>query len=109
MGQDDPDLFGYPTDAAHKLARRTDPHTSHEAAASVLPKLSELRRTVYELLLQAGPYGLTDYAIEEHLHNHGSTYRTRRAELVAMGLVEDAGITRVINGRARKVWRAVSG
>jgi hypothetical protein len=106
MARKEPDLFGYTGEGdPRKLARRSDPHTSHEAAERVVPGLTRLRKQVYDLLLDAGPHGLTDWEIEERLRNHGSTYRTRRAELVEMDWVEAAPGTRIIKGRARKIWR----
>jgi len=88
-----------------ELARRTDPHTSHEAAEKIVPKLTKLRQKVYDRLRQA-KFGMTDYELETWFGEHNSTYRTRRSELTEMGLVEDTGETRIIKGRARKVWRA---
>jgi hypothetical protein len=89
----------------HQLTRRDDPHTSFEAAAKVVPKLREMHKLVWETL-RKHPNGLTDIELEEICGSHGSTYRTRRSELVAMGLVIDTGTTRVINGHNRKVWKA---
>lgn len=42
---------------ARKLARRTDPETSHKAAAKVAPKLSERRREVLEVISCGQLYG----------------------------------------------------
>jgi hypothetical protein len=50
------------------------------------------------------PAGLTDWEMEEISNDHSSTIRTRRAELVEMGLVRTAG-TRKIKGRNRIVWK----
>jgi hypothetical protein len=88
-----------------QLVRHGDPQTSFEAADKVVPKLRLLQRIVYDTL-QRSPLGLTDVELEELCGSHGSTYRTRRAELVELGLVFDTGLTRVINGRKRKVWKA---
>lgn len=85
------------------LARRTDPHTSHRAAELIAPKIKPLQQKVLAVL-RLNDDGLTDYEIEDYYRDHGSTYRTRRAELVDLGIVIDTGKTRIIKGRARKVW-----
>ena len=115
------DLFGdrpYSPRTAHELARGTDPKTSHDAAEQILPRLGKLQAEVYALIRRAGPIGITLYEIEEAFGNHGSTYRTRVAELcgkVAAGtacnppLVRDAGRTKIIKGRARTIWVATRG
>jgi hypothetical protein len=103
-------------------ARRTDPETSHEAAASLKSEtLSEQRARVYDHLKCYGP--MTDTALLGGIHHsevgpHGyipagpkispSGLRTRRSELVRMGLVEDTGRReRLRSGRKAIVWRAV--
>ncbi len=85
-------------------ARSTDPGTSHEAAEAISSNLRKLQAFVLETLREH-PNGLTDYELEEKCGSHGSTYRTRRAELAEMGLVEQCG-HRIIAGSNRNVWRA---
>ena len=89
---------------ADQLARATDPTTSHMAAEAMIPKLRAIQREVYDVLKRAGSKGLTDWEIEGECGSHGSTYRTRRSELTAMGLVMDTGRKRTILGRQRTVW-----
>jgi hypothetical protein len=90
-------------------ARHTDPETSHDAAASV----KELRRrqaAVWYVLDMEGP--LTDeelvkaYAVRwPHFPQSPSGLRTRRAELVARGLVEWTGRRRpLVSGRLAREW-----
>ena len=87
-----------------QLVRNSDPVTSLKAAMRMIPKLKKLQRKVYDALWWAGVRGLTDYELEERLGSHGSTYRTRRSELVECGLAEDSGRKRIIHGSLRVVW-----
>lgn len=88
-------------------ARRTDPATSHAAAASVRnPELDRAR--VYAALAE-GP--MTDEQILERCRAHyapqisPSGARTRRSELVRTGLVRDSGRrTRLSSGRLAIIW-----
>ncbi len=99
------DLFGDQPYDATKLARRSDPSTSREAAEKIVAKLRPLQQRVYEVLKAAGPDGLTDLDLEAKCGSHGSTYRTRRAELVNdKGLVVDTGRRRMQRGRKRIIW-----
>jgi hypothetical protein len=103
------DLLGdipFESKEANQITRRSDPITSFEAGVRVLPRLKEIQSKVYWYLRSIGPHGLADWEIENHFGDHGATYRTRRAELVDLGLVRDTGRTRTINGRKRKVWAA---
>lgn len=97
-------------------ARLTDPETSHAAAASV----GDLRRTQYAVLkmLRKRPTtGFTDEelvdAYQHVMLDHFTAYplqsasgiRTRRSELVRLGLVEYASFTRPMStGRQARVW-----
>ena len=93
---------------AKAQARRTDPVTSHDAAASVrLAPAQELVRKALEL---GGP--MTDEAIWEQLCSMPDNYisrsgaRTRRSELWKMGRVEDSGQrVRTESGRLSIVWK----
>lgn len=102
-------------------ARKSDPVTSHEAAGSITAvKLRESQHAVLRVLgkLRAGA---TDETIAEKYYemvafDHGYPYqspsglRTRRAELVKAGLVEDAGKRkRLASGRNAIVWARVKG
>ena len=86
------DLFEY------ARARRTDPDTSHAAAASVT-KLTDKQQAVVEVMRKMGGE-CTDHALgnryaASHSYNEGlpeqstSGLRTRRSELVSRGLVID--------------------
>ena len=90
-------------------ARRDDPSTSHAAAASVRA-LTPTRRRVWEIVSQQPS---TDFEIRDQWFAtdgppiSDSGLRTRRSELVEMGLLADSGRTRKgPTGRAYTVWRA---
>jgi hypothetical protein len=94
-------------------ARDTDPETSHAAAASLSSeKIRESQALVLGLLRADGP--MTDETLvavveERELRLSPSGARTRRKELVDLGLVEDSGgRVRTGSGRAAIVWRAIS-
>jgi hypothetical protein len=92
-------------------ARSTDPDTSYQAAVSV-GDLTQTQARIYELLLEAAR---TDEEIYERMvERYGETStslsgaRTRRAELVAMGLARDAGgRDRTRAGRLTIIWEAI--
>lgn len=97
-------------------ARRTDRATSHAAARSVRGQ-TETHARILEVL-DAGPPA-TDEQIASRYQAAAamqgwppvspSGLRSRRAELVDMGLVEDSGLRgRTASGRACTVWRAAS-
>jgi hypothetical protein len=90
-------------------ARRTDPATSHEAAASLghLAPAQELVRKALEL---GGP--MTDEGIWAQLCSMPDNYisrsgaRTRRSELWKMGRVMDSGLREYTEaGRLSIVWK----
>lgn len=91
------------------VARSTDPGTSWEAARSITPeKLRESQRIVLDFFRAWGPS--TDeylcYRLEDEMSPSGA--RTRRSELVAMGLVRDSGRKDVLrSGRKAIVWESV--
>lgn len=94
-------------------ARTTDPETSHAAAHSV----ADLRMSqsyVHRVLKAIGP--LTDEELVDHYQwnpvferfrpQSASGIRSRRAELVRLGLVEYTGEKRLMRtGRMARVWR----
>lgn len=91
-------------------ARKTDPETSHEAAASV----SDLRRSQQEVLEAVRDLEhATDDEIFAYLNAKGvlmspSGARTRRKELVDAGLVRDSGFPgRTASGRRAIKWEVV--
>jgi hypothetical protein len=90
-------------------ARSSDPATSHQAAASISSeRLRESQAHVLDTLRLDGP--LTDERLVDLIApmQSPSGVRTRRAELVALGLVVDSGRReRTQSGRSSIVWRAV--
>jgi hypothetical protein len=107
VNTDPPNLF----DAANavRLSRNTDPDTSHLAARSQSEiKMTEVRTAIHQLLW-AHRDGLTDAqiaALYQGPRASASGLRTRRAELVAVGMVEDSG-QRALTESNRKaiIWR----
>lgn len=89
--------------------RRKDPHTSHEAVATLELRMTKLRRDTLQCF--RGRPLLTDLELQALCDNHGSTYRTRRDELVKMGMIEDSNMRvfqtspRRKNPTKRIVWR----
>jgi hypothetical protein len=90
------------------LARTTDPQTSHEAAASV----DNVSQTQYYIWL-ALRRPATDTELVERYNNTArapraseSGIRSRRAELVELGMVEDSGLRQKLpSGRNAIVWK----
>lgn len=88
-------------------ARTLDPSTSHQAAASVR-NIS----TTHEAILKALRSPMSDQSLVNMIqHIHGRTFasesgiRSRRAELVELGLVKDTGVrVRLASGRAAIIW-----
>lgn len=120
-----PPLFDVPLEtSAHwgdpdprAYARRTDPDTSHQAAASLgSEKIRRSQAEVLELLREVGP--VTDAALvhlyEARISVGGSLpqspsgIRTRRRELVELGKVRDTGArVRLPSGRLAAVWEVI--
>jgi hypothetical protein len=87
-------------------ARRTDPATSHAAAQSV-GDLRESQRAVLATFLQHGP--MHDEKLEvrypQQPRQSESGLRTRRRELVDLGLLRDSGTTTLtVHGRSTTIW-----
>lgn len=98
-------------------ARTDDPDTSHQAAASV-KKLRSKQQAVWEVLNRIGPAPdvgiVASYANasrvnpEKYPTQSVSGIRTRRSELVGMGLARYAGFkVKLQTGRQAQVWEAV--
>lgn len=102
--------------SVHAHARRGDPEESHAAARSI-ENLTERRRDVLCVLGEASA-PLADVELAQHYERFvqvglggwreiqrqsASGIRTRRAELVSMGLVARTGST-VIGGRKHATW-----
>lgn len=90
------------------VARRTDPLTSHLAAASITSE--RIRKSQADVLrvLSSGPMcdeQIADRARELGVKQSPSGLRTRRAELVDLGQVIDSGErVRLRSGRMSIVW-----
>jgi hypothetical protein len=96
-------------------ARRSDPKTSHDAAASVR-NLSEAQDWLLEFIRKIGPVTdqhiwevsrgkYTDLKTLELVSISQSGMRTRRKELVEMGLIQDSGLRkRLRSGREAIMW-----
>lgn len=92
------------------VARRSDPDTSWEAARSVR-SIRESQREVLAIFVACGSAGATDerawtlYQAATPGGQSVSGFRTRRSELVAMGLLRDTGERRIgSTGRRMIVW-----
>ena len=94
-------------------ARQTDPQTSHDAAKSV----GNVTATQNTILLLLGIEAMTDTELVLAYNNMNRTspetaprasesgIRSRRAELVARGLVQDSGDrVKLQSGRMATVW-----
>lgn len=94
----------------HAVARSTDPETSWEAARSV----KDIRRSqeqVLSIFRRHGPLSDTSLIIKASygniLQSH-SGLRTRRKELVTLGLLRDSGQReKTMSGRNSIVWEVV--
>jgi hypothetical protein len=113
------DEFTLFDDAAEPTAhaRATDPHTSHEAAASVAGERLRASQQAVLVELSRRPHGLTDvelvelYALAAEIgrvpRQSPSGIRSRRHELVEAGLVVDTGVRiKLDSGRRAIVWAA---
>ena len=92
----------------HAVARRGDPSTSWAAANSLYPEtLRRTLRLVLHTIQDRGP--MTDEHLVDLLEGamSPSGARSRRAELVDLGLVYDTGQRLVLrSGRRAIVWAA---
>lgn len=88
------------------LARRSDPSTSHDAAAKV--NVTMLGYEILEMIRQH-PEGLTATEISQYTRIERDTVSPRLPELVRAGFIRDSGKKRKPAGRNRKaiVWEAV--
>lgn len=88
-------------------ARATDPATSHEAAASVSwSAKADSQRVVLAALKVAGEPITDEQIISRAIaHFSPSRLRTARAELVAAGVVVQAGFGVTSRGRKCAKWR----
>lgn len=106
-----------PREDPRAYAKRDDPTTSWEAAASISPdQLRDRHKAVLRVLKTFGPQhndALADkyqaIAAQWDLPSQtDQSVRSRRSELTKMGLVVDTGETVVLgSGRRAVIWRAV--
>jgi hypothetical protein len=88
------------------LTRTSDPDTSREAARKIASSITTRQQLVLEYIRSRGTGGCTDLDIQRRFGDHGSTYRTRRAELTRLELVKDSGLRVEQDGGRRIVWVA---
>jgi hypothetical protein len=103
------DLFKSRTGNPSSGVRHDAPGTSREAAHYIGGSVSSLQRLVLEYV--KNHRGTTDREMVDALRKeHGgseSTYRTRRSELVDLGLIEQLGVA-VIAGKKHQTWAATA-
>lgn len=96
------------TDEYNAKARRTDPLTSHQAAASV-SDITEKQRAVLAVISALQPVSddviVSHYMAGDRPKQSPSGIRTRRSELVAAGYVEACGWTVLLSGRKAQLWK----
>ena len=90
-----------PLTGAWQIARRSDPATSHAAAADIAPKLGRIQAALLDAFRSAQD-GLTPDEAEERAGLHIGA-RRRVSELHNAGLIEPTGEVRP--GRAGKAQR----
>lgn len=89
-------------------ARRTDPDTSHQAAAAAKRKAPTHRELALRALV-ANRWGLTDFELAHVTGVPQTSIGVRRKELVRAGLVEATKERRPSpSGSPSIVWRAVT-
>jgi hypothetical protein len=90
------------------LVRGSDPRTSHESAELIVPHLNKLEEKVLAAMkVMARPItdlDIISYCDQIYGKRAESTYRHRRSDLVAKGLVYDTGETKWQQGRNRILW-----
>lgn len=104
-----------PFDELYAKVRAGDPPTSVHAFLRVMPAIRRIKERVIAIFLEKAladigkPWqerGLTDYELQCRASNHGSSYRTRRDELVYdERVIVFAGFQRRIGQKLCNVWR----
>ena len=89
-----------------KLHRRNDRDTSIHAANEIAPSIGEIKGAVLQFAADRGANGFTDDELNAHFYSTSSTYRSRRAELVADGWIVDSGLRFAKQG-VHKARRAI--
>lgn len=105
--QDSDDMFDLFYTPPHKLARRNDPATSHEAAESV--DTSHMEQVVLEAIQDFGAEGcISDQVLSKLSHHRYSSVTARYKQLKEKGLViVDHRKREAISGRSQLVmWAA---
>ena len=93
---------------ASPVARRSDPETSHQAAARARGKAETNRALALRTLQDAGTQGLTDFELAESTGIPQTSIGVRRHELVGMGLVVKTSRRRLSpSGCPAIVWVAL--
>lgn len=112
-----PEVRNFPPGEHAPRARRSDPETSKEAAVAATKNLTEKQNEVLGYIGAFGP--ISDEAlvrrmsaadrafIENRCTQSPSGIRTRRAELVAKGLVIHDGFGTTASGNKCRLWAAV--
>jgi hypothetical protein len=76
------------------VARRTDPHTAHTAAAKASKVVTEARRLVLKAHYDAGEYGLTGEELEEATGRPYESVGPRRPWLEGAGWIRKSALRR---------------
>lgn len=87
------------------MMRKNDPRTSKEAAAKIVPHLSDLHNQVIDCFLLYG--SMTDEELENlpHFKDYGpSTVRKRRGELFRAKLLKEVGVKKNKRGQSMIIW-----
>jgi len=100
-----------------KLARDSDPDTSHAAAADILPKLSVLEQRMLWTFRSDGPCTANEAAViaeDDYLHEkvkaNAETYRKRYDALLKKSRIKADGKKRCnISGKLATVYRITEG
>ena len=82
------------SDLFKAYARRTDPHTSHQAAKAIEGHLPELDGKLYRALYDAGRNGLTSQEITDVTGISRVSVSPRLRPMERRGWIEDSGDTR---------------
>ncbi len=108
MTEQQGNLFGAPNVYGDTAPSQRHSPTSVAAAIDIGPALNDLQIRLLAFLRERGDEGATDEEGVEALGWSPSTYRPRRVELVAKGLVRDRGTQRKCrSGRNAAVWVVV--
>lgn len=86
-------------------ARRTDPATSHDAAASIQPAAVTLMLEVYRIIRDHGPISAWGIAARLGGDHQGSTVGRRTADLRDRRWIVEHGTEMGPKGRRVTLWR----